>query len=62
MAEDIKAKMGYWIKHEKPLWGKKREESYECSNCGLRMVTEYINAKSNAICPSCRARMEGVKE
>lgn len=57
---------GEWIEHKERTIVRNGNfidyfpTEYECSNCGLRRVTYFINSPTSNYCPNCGARMKGV--
>lgn len=55
---------GYWIKHKERTIVRNGNfvdffpTEYECSNCGLRRATYFINSPLSNYCPNCGAKME----
>lgn len=63
--EVIEPKHGEWIEHEGgAIVGDNNfidffPTEYECSNCGLRQATYFINSTLPNFCPNCGCRMKG---
>lgn len=59
---------GEWIEHKEKTIVKNGNfvdffpTEYECSNCGLRQATYFINSSLPNYCPNCGSKMKGAEE
>ena len=64
----IEPKQGEWIEHKERTIVKDNNfidffpAEYECSNCGLRQATYFLNSTLPNFCPNCGARMKGAND
>ena len=61
-------KRGEWIEHKERTIVRDNNfidffpTEYECSNCGLRQATYFVNSTLPNFCPNCGAKMKGADE
>lgn len=66
--EIIVPKRGEWIEHKERTIVRDNNfidffpTEYECSNCGLRQATCFINSTLPNFCPNCGAKMKGADD
>lgn len=68
MPEAVSVVHGEWIEHKERTIVRDNNfidffpAEYECSNCGLRHTTYFINSTLPNFCPNCGARMDGERK